>query len=100
MITFLKFQAENLFSFDAVNLELSDRGLVLVSGWSHDENTANGSGKSSITSKGIIWTLYGKTPGGLKGDEVIKTGKESCSGTLYFIGRDKKHYRIHRQRKP
>ena len=97
---FLKFKAENLFSFKSVNFDLNERGLVLINGWSEDENSHNGSGKSSLTSKGLVWALYGKTTSGRKGDEVIQRGSTSCYGEVEIISNDGNIYSIRRERGP
>jgi DNA repair exonuclease SbcCD ATPase subunit len=51
-----------------------------VTGENLDEGGGNGAGKSSFASKGIIWTLYGQTPGGLKADAVINRHSKKKSG--------------------
>lgn len=96
----LKVKYNNLFSLGQnVELKLNDRGLVLVTGESKDEGGTNGSGKSSLTSKGIIWTLYGTTTGGLKADSVVnRHGKKKASGQVEFIGFDGEKYRVVRER--
>ena len=97
---FLRFRATNLFSFASVDVDLAARGLVLVSGWSFDEGTANGSGKSSLTTKGILWALYGRTLGGLKGDDVCRKGTDTCEAEISFIGGNQIPYLIRRSRNP
>ncbi len=94
-----KVSYKNLFSIGKVELELNARGLVLVTGYSEDEKGANGSGKSGISSKGIVWTFYGKTVGGLRGDSVInRHGGKKAYGQIEFIGIDDKNYTIKRER--
>jgi|SRR5271166_704508 len=101
---FRKFEAMNLFSIGSAVLDLTGRGVVLVTGYSEDEQGENGSGKSSLTSKGIVWTLFGRTPRGSKGDSVInnkKTGFQDCFGRIGFTSQDgQTDYLVHRSRAP
>ena len=99
---FLSYIADNLFSIGHVELDLSDVGLVLVTGYSKDEGSSNGSGKSSSTTKGITWTAYGQTPHGLKADKVVNrhSGKKKAYGELNILDDLGRHCRIYRQRSP
>ena len=91
---FLKFKASNLFSLKEVELNLANQGLILVHG-------KNGSGKSSLANKGLIWTLYGQTVGGLKADDAINLyGNDKTYGQIEFIGNDGVHYQVTRSRSP
>ena len=99
----LRFHANNLFSLGDVELDLDRRGLLLVTGHSMDEGGANGSGKSSISNKGIIWTLYGQTASGDKADAVINRFAEegeTASGVVDLESRSGSKYRIIRSRRP
>lgn len=98
----LNLKAKNIFSIGEAELPLEDRGLILVSGYSYDENNANGAGKSSLANKAICWGLYGQTAGGVRADDVINrhSNNEPSSVDIDFIGADKKKYSIHRQRNP
>ena len=97
----INFHAENIFSLSNVDLSLDNRGPVLITGHSIDENKSNGAGKSSLANKGIHWCLFGQTVGGLRGDDVINC---HTSGTalarMEFIGNDEQRYVIERTRKP
>lgn len=98
---FRSFEANNLFSLDTAQLSLDRRGLVLVTGHSEDEGGANGAGKSSLSSKGILYTLFGRTAGGLKADRVVNrhTGRKKAWGKLVFeVGG--RLYEVVRQRGP
>jgi len=68
---FLSLRIDNLFSIGAASVKLDYRGLCLVSGHSWDEGSSNGAGKSSLINKSLIWALFGETPGGIKGDDVV-----------------------------
>lgn len=90
----------NLFSIDTAEVILAERGLVLITGYSHDENGGNGSGKSSISSKGIIWTLFGSTTSGARADKVINRHGDSKKawGEVTFEGHDGATYTVRRER--
>ena len=83
-------------------MSLLNRGLTLVTGFSEDEGGGNGCGKSSCTSKGILWVLYGRTPSGLKADAVINRHApddvEVFGEVSWISGTDT--YRVRRGRKP
>ena len=99
----LSLHAHNVFSIGTIDLALRDRGLVLVTGWSEDEQNGNMAGKSSVANRAIVWGLYGKTVDGVKADLVINTSIKNakhCGVTITFEGIDGKTYRIMRQRKP
>ena len=95
------FTAKNIFSFDYLELNLNNQGVTLVNGWNLDKNSHNASGKSSLTSKGIPWVLYGKTINGIKGDEVKRINSEGESwGQISFQGLIGQLYRVTRYRAP
>lgn len=104
----LEYRINNCFSYEKASFKLDNQGLKLVTGWSYDEDNENGSGKSSLVSKALCWWLYGRTPEGLKTDDVVnihikpkgkrKTVKCSMEGS--FIGQNQEAYRLLRQRNP
>jgi len=104
----LNFRISNCFSYKTAELNLSDQGLKLVTGWSYDEDNENGSGKSSLVSKALCWWLYGRTPEGLKTDDVVNIhinpkGKRKtvkCWIEGHFIGQNGETYTLLRQRNP
>lgn len=76
MIRFDRVSMWDFMSHAETDLELSNRGLVLVRG-------SNGSGKSTCVIDALCWALFGKTAGRkLEGDQVIRTGKSACSVTV------------------
>ncbi len=98
----LNLTARNIFSIGEVSLNLKDRGLTLVTGWSYDDNNGNMAGKSNIASRVISWGLYGKTVDGIRADSVISTSSKHKPSEviIYFDGNDGSRYRIKRSRNP
>jgi DNA repair exonuclease SbcCD ATPase subunit len=98
-----RFKAKNIFSLGEVDLDLDKRGLLLVTGHSIDDGGANGSGKSSLSSKGLLWTMYGISAAGERADAVINRFTpegESSEGIVELVARSGSHYRITRSRSP
>ncbi|RWJ03416.1 AAA family ATPase [Mesorhizobium sp.] len=81
---FTKLHIENFLAITAADVNLADRGLVLIQGVNHEDSSAdsNGAGKSSIADA-LCWVLYGTTARDVTGDDVIneKAGK----GTLVQV---------------
>lgn len=94
-----KLKAEGIFSLGKVDLDLQDRGLILITGYSEDEGSSNGAGKSSVSTKAISWALFGQIPGDIKAEEVVNihtagTGKAE----LEFIDNNGNDCKIIRKR--
>ena len=98
----LSLKAKNIFSLGDVSLDLKDRGLTLITGWSYDENNGNMAGKSSLANNAIVWCLYGKTVSGVRADDVVNTSTNSkpCYAEVVFEGVDGERYKVYRSRKP
>ena len=66
-------EAHNFRSYEHFKFVLDNKGLILIKGQNGniDERISNGSGKSSFI-YALLYALYGETPDGAKGDEVIK----------------------------
>jgi DNA repair exonuclease SbcCD ATPase subunit len=99
----LGLKAHNVFSIGDLELNLTDRGLLLVTGWSYDEKNGNMAGKSSVANHCVSWGLYGRTVHGVKADAVCNTSitpMKHCGVTIWFEGIDGCAYRIYRARKP
>lgn len=71
------------------------KGVTLIDGWNEDDQTSEGSGKSSILNS-VAWCIYGKLPKDAKVDDVVKHGESTCSVELQFGNGDS----IIRSRKP
>ena len=96
----LNVKITNIFSITDVELDLEDRGIVLITGYSKDENDSNGSGKSSLAHKAITWGLWGNTAIGVRGDRVRKRDTKSGEVRVQFVGDDGGTYEITRSRNP
>lgn len=97
---FLSLSGKSLFSFAKFSIDLNNKGLVLITGFSSDEGSSNGSGKSSLVNKSLLWALFGQTAEGLKSDDVLNRHLErgdDALATLVFTV-DKAKYRIERIR--
>ncbi len=101
---FNKLRIRNFLTIGEAELNLANKGLVLIQGINSDDESAssNGAGKSSIADA-ICWCLFGQTARGVTGDAVVnlKEGK-SCSVWLtvqdgddvFYIGRGRKDGRL------
>lgn len=79
-IQFGDLNASNVGPFETLNINLQDRGLLLILGDNRDTTAAdnNGSGKSHIM-KAISWCLWGETPDGDKVDKLTRNGAPELS---------------------
>jgi DNA repair exonuclease SbcCD ATPase subunit len=98
---FTRLRIENFLTIGQADLNLADRGLVLLQGANEDDSsaTSNGAGKSSIADA-LCWALYGITARGVSGDDVVNdTAGKDCRVTVdvtdgashYYIARHRKH---------
>ncbi|MCI0558892.1 MAG: AAA family ATPase [Nitrososphaera sp.] len=96
---FLRLQAKNLFSLGEVDIDLEGRGLTLVTGYSHDEGSSNGAGKSSLANKALLWVLWGETAGGIRADQVGNRHRsKGCFGAVTFMGGNGEVFTVRRSR--
>lgn len=97
-IHFKTLKLSNFLSLGSVEVDLTERGFVLVEGINNsncDNAKSNGSGKSSLF-EGIVWILTGDTIRGTK-DVVNKAvGKSTCGELEFNIDSDS--YKIIRYR--
>lgn len=63
----------NILSIENVTINFDDSGLLLLDGWNHDDNTANGAGKTSIWNA-LSFGLYGKLPRKVTVSELVRRG--------------------------
>lgn len=99
----LRVFAEDLFSYEKLDLPLANRGLLLIEGENRDAGGSNGAGKSSIFEI-LTWVLFGVTNRGIRGDEVIREDKDhnpilGKSRGVVEIELDGHHVQIFRHRR-
>lgn len=97
MIQLQNLKATNFLSFRKLEVNFK-KGLFLIDGFNHDENTSNGAGKSAVIDA-ICFSLYGDLPRKVKFDEVVSWGESNLDLQLSFT-KAGKHYFIHRSRNP
>ena len=100
-MNFTKVIIHNFLTIGRAEINLKERGLLLIQGNNKDDSSAdsNGAGKSSIADA-ICWALFGVTARGVSTDAVVnKTAKKDCwvelhfedDGEAYIIVRHRKH---------
>ena len=75
-----KIRANNFLSWEKLEFEI-EKGVTLIEGWNHDDNTSEACGKSSIFDA-LCWGLFGRTGRDINTDEVIREGTKTCSVTI------------------
>ncbi|WP_186296788.1 AAA family ATPase [Cupriavidus campinensis] len=91
---------KNFLTIEDAELELDNRGLLLIQGENkaNPSATSNGAGKSSLVDA-LCWGLYGETARGETGDAVVnEVAKKNCS-VATVVRDDDMEYRIVRYRK-
>lgn len=69
-------EISNILSIKSARLDFQQSGLVLLDGWSHDDDTANGAGKTALLNS-ISYGLFGKMPRKISASEILKEGSKS-----------------------
>lgn len=98
---FPKLHIENFLAISEADVNLADRGLVLIQGKNSVDTSAqsNGAGKSSIADA-LCWAWFGTTARGVTGDDVINFDAKKNTkvvstlmdaGVLYTVTRYRKH---------
>lgn len=96
----LKATIQNFLTIGNAEIELNDRGLLLIVGSNDDDSSANsnGAGKSSLVDA-ICWAAFGVTARDVTGDDVInERAKKDCYVFLH-IEDEGKRYNVTRHRK-
>lgn len=98
----LSAKIRNFSAIGEIDVELDDKGLVLIQGANSDDTSqdSNGSGKSSIPDA-ICWAFFGETAKGQSGDKLVnRTAKKDTSVEVMVVDEDTDDvYRISRYRK-
>lgn len=93
---------DNFAAIGHIEVELNDKGLVLIQGDNKDDTSqdSNGSGKSTIPDA-LCWAFYGETAKGQSGDKLVnRTAKKDCAVEVHVVDEDTDDvYRISRHRK-
>lgn len=61
---------KNFMAFKELDLNLDNLGLTIIEGWNHDDQSASGSGKTTILDL-ISFILFEKSPRDIKADAFI-----------------------------
>lgn len=96
-----KLKIKNFLTIGEAEIDLDDRGLILIQGENEDDSSANsnGAGKSSIVDA-ISWCLFGTTARNKTGDGVVnRTAKKDCCVGISLVDEDGKLYTVERYRK-
>ncbi|NQZ54724.1 MAG: AAA family ATPase [Piscirickettsiaceae bacterium] len=97
----LTVEIENFLTIGSAELNLKNKGLVLIQGDNQDDPsaTSNGAGKSSVPDA-LCWCLYGETARGVKGDAVVnRTSKKNTRVEAFIEDGDDDEYVVTRYRK-
>lgn len=96
----LSLYLQNFLTIGEAEIDLADRGLVLIQGENADDSSAlsNGAGKSSIVD-GLCWVLFGTTARGITGDSVVNLTAKKNTMVASYIQDGADTYRIARHRK-
>lgn len=86
-------RAKNFLSWENLEFEVA-KGVTLIQGFNHDDNTPEGSGKSAILNA-LAWGLFGKIPKDANVDDVIREGASKCEVEVELDG-----FTVYRSRKP
>lgn len=71
----------NVLSIESANVSFSDSGLLLIDGWNHDTESANGAGKSAIF-HALSWGIYGQYPRGVSITDFVRQGSRATKVTV------------------
>lgn len=71
----------NILSIGNATLDFPETGLVLVEGWNHDAQRANGAGKTAIFNA-VCFALYDKLPIKITASEILRRGADKGHATV------------------
>ena len=87
----------NILSIEKACIEFDDTGLVLIEGFNHDDNTANGAGKTAIMNA-LSFGLYGKFPRKVTISNILRHGSKSGGVVVNDIYTNNGVWRVERRR--
>lgn len=67
----------NILSIEDATISFPDNGLLLIDGWNHDTQSANGAGKSAIF-HALSWGIYGQYPRGVSITDFVRQGSKNA----------------------
>jgi DNA repair exonuclease SbcCD ATPase subunit len=87
-------EIENILSIQKIRLDFGQAGLILLDGWNHDDETANGAGKTAILNS-LAYGIYGKFPRKISAADILRAGHKTghvkvgieVADTLYEVYR-------------
>lgn len=71
-----RLEIENFLSYESAQIDLADRGLILIEGENRDQGGSNGAGKTTLF-EAICWALFGRVNSGLRGDDIRRLGTKN-----------------------
>lgn len=71
----------NILSIESATILFPENGLLLIDGWNHDTQSANGAGKSSIF-HALSWGIYGRSPREVSVGEFVRHGAREAKVTV------------------
>lgn len=74
----LSVKINNILSIEDATVTFDDTGLMLVQGWNHDVNRANGAGKTAIFNA-LTFAIFDKLPRKITATEIVRRGCKSGS---------------------
>jgi DNA repair exonuclease SbcCD ATPase subunit len=90
---------QNILSIEDALVSFPENGLILVEGWNHDTESANGAGKTAMFNA-LSWCLFDEYPRGVSITDFIRHGtKESSVAAELEIGGKILKVKRHRPKK-
>jgi DNA repair exonuclease SbcCD ATPase subunit len=84
----ISLEISNILSIESASIKFENSGLVLVEGWNHDTNRANGAGKTAIFNC-LSFALFDKIPRKITASEILRRGaKSGCATVSLLCGKD------------
>lgn len=87
----------NILSIEEACIEFDDTGLVLIEGFNHDDDTANGAGKTAIMNA-LSFGLYGKFPRKVTVSSILRYGTKKGNVIVEDIQTNNGVWRVERHR--
>lgn len=95
----LSLEIKNILSIEKAKINFPDSGLILIEGWNHDKDSANGAGKTAIF-ESLVWGIYNQFPRSSSINEFVRIGsKKSMVRVELLIGSKKVLIERHRPKK-